>query len=89
MVVGCTNPVLLQMLGLQCLSAAFSLISAFRGLAAMLGPPMAGILVDHSNQIVLAIYMAALVRMSSALMALVTQMVNIRCTRRQQYIQLD
>ena len=89
MVVGCTNPVLLQMLGLQCLSAAFSLISAFRGLAVMLGPPMAGVLVDHTNQTVLAIYMAALVLMSGGLMAMVTKVVDIRYTRRQQYIQLD
>ena len=89
MVVGCTNPVLLQMLGLQCLSAAFSLVSALRGLAAMLGPPMAGVLIDLSNQPVLAIYMAALVLMSACIMAMVTQMVDIRYTRRQQYTQLD
>ena len=37
MVVGCANPVLVDMLGLESLSAAFSGVSALRGLAALLG----------------------------------------------------
>lgn len=37
MVVGCANPVLVDMLGVECLSAAFSGVSALRGLAALLG----------------------------------------------------
>ena len=41
-VVGCTNPVLIQMLGLNCLSQAFGIVSALRGVAAMVGPPSAG-----------------------------------------------
>ena len=36
-VVGCANPVLVDMLGVECLSAAFSGVSALRGLAALLG----------------------------------------------------
>ena len=36
-VVGCANPVLVEMLGLESLSAAFSGVSALRGLAALLG----------------------------------------------------
>ena len=36
-VVGCANPVLVEMLGLDCLSSAFSGLSALRGLAALLG----------------------------------------------------
>ena len=47
--VGCTNPVLLNMLSLGCLSEAFAFISALRGVAAMAGPPAAGLVVEWTG----------------------------------------
>ena len=49
MIVGCTSPVLLSMLGLGSLSEAFSFISAVRGVAAMAGPPAAGLVVEWTG----------------------------------------
>ena len=46
---GCTSPVLLSMLGLNSLSEAFSFISAMRGVAAMAGPPVAGLVVEWTG----------------------------------------
>ena len=48
-IVGCTSPVLLSMLGLNSLSEAFSFISAMRGVAAMAGPPVAGLVVEWTG----------------------------------------
>ena len=47
--VGCTNPVLLNMLSLSSLSEAFAFISALRGVAAMAGPPGAGLVVEWTG----------------------------------------
>ena len=47
--VGCTNPVLLNMLSLSSLSEAFAFISALRGVAAMAGPPAAGLVVEWTG----------------------------------------
>ena len=74
--VGCANPVLVDMMGLHCLSAAFSGVSgeaearntsltiscdcsALRGLAALLGPPVAGLVVDLVGDTALPLVMAA------------------------------
>ena len=45
MVVGCASPVLVDMVGAQNISAAFSGILAFCGLSSLIGPPVAGELV--------------------------------------------
>ena len=50
MVIGCTNPVLLNMLPLSCLSRAFSFVSALRGVSAMVGPPLAGLMVTFKGE---------------------------------------
>ena len=85
---GCTNPAMLQMLGVQSLSEDFSLVSALRGLAALLGPPMAGLLVDLSHQPILVINMSSGVLVFSVIMAFITLGMDARYNRRhQQYIQ--
>ena len=45
MVVGCSSPVLVNMLGPENISAAFSGILAFCGLSSLIGPPLAGMMV--------------------------------------------
>ena len=45
MVVGCSSPVLVNMLGPENISAAFSGILAFSGLSSLIGPPLAGMMV--------------------------------------------
>ena len=46
MVVGCASPVLVDMVGPQNISAAFSGILAFCGLSSLIGPPLAGDMVS-------------------------------------------
>ena len=51
MVVGCSSPVLVDMVGPQNISAAFSGILAFCGLSSLIGPPLAGMMVGVSINI--------------------------------------
>ena len=48
MVVGCSSPVLVDMVGPENISAAFSGILAFCGLSSLIGPPLAGMMVGVS-----------------------------------------
>jgi len=55
--VGSTSPMLVSILDLKSLPQAFGLMTAFRGIAALVGPPSAGILVDAYRSPGLALYM--------------------------------
>jgi len=87
-VVGCTNPVLLRLLGLNCLSQAFGIVSALRGIAAMAGPPLAGLLVDDFLEPGLALYLCGALLVASACIATIAFVVNSVQERRLQYIEL-
>ena len=50
MVVGCASPVLVDMVGPQNISAAFSGILAFCGLSSLIGPPLAGDMVSSVRE---------------------------------------
>jgi hypothetical protein len=43
------SPIFVRLLGLPLLSPAFSFLTAVRGLSTLAGPPLAGALVDYSN----------------------------------------
>jgi len=88
MVIGCTNPVLLNMLPLKCLSGAFSFVSALRGVAAMVGPPLAGLMVDTFLSPPVALYLSAGVLFISVIGSAVTCIVSSVLRRREHYIQL-
>ena len=86
--IGSTNPVLLAMLPLKSLSRAFSFVSALRGVAAMAGPPLAGLLVDSFLSPPLALYLSAGVLLTGALGSVLTWLVNNQLRRRENYVQL-
>ena len=86
---GCANPVLMDMLGVECLSAAFSVLSALRGIAAMLGPPVAGVMVDTTGHTVIALDMAAGVMVGAVVMSLITFAVDKVHRRRQGYVSIE
>ena len=87
-IVGCTNPVLLDMLGLRCLSGAFSLVSALRGVAAMAGPPLAGVMVDSLRSPEVAMYLCGGLMVSAVIIGTISWCSLRIQRRRQNYIQL-
>ena len=86
---GCANPVLMDMLGVQCLSAAFSVLSALRGIAAMLGPPVAGVMVDMTGRTIITMDIAAGVMAGALVMSLITYLVDQVHRRREGYVQIE
>ena len=88
-VVGCTNPVIILMLGVSVVSPAFSLVSAMRGVAALLGPPLAGVLVDWSLEPGVAMSMSAGVIGAGTLVSVITLLIDNRFRgRRDEYTQI-
>ena len=86
--VGCTNPSLIKLLGLNCLSQAFGIVSALRGVAAMVGPPMAGLLVDEFLEPGLALYLCGSLLVGSACLCCITSVLNSVKERRDLYVEL-
>jgi len=87
--VGCTSPVLVSLLGLPALSPAFGLVTAFRGVAALLGPPSAGMLVDRFDNHGLALYLTGGLLLSSTLIEIFASVANFLHERRNGYTQLE
>jgi hypothetical protein len=48
---------LVKLLGLSCLTQAFGIMSAVRGIAEFVGPPSAGLLVDDFNEPVVLLWL--------------------------------
>jgi len=87
-VVGCTNPSLIKLLGLNCLSQAFGIVSALRGVAAMVGPPFAGLLVDDFLEPGLALYLCGALLVGSACMSTIAVVMDSLHHRRDLYVEL-
>jgi len=87
--VGCTSPVLVSLLGLPALSPAFGLVTAFRGVAALLGPPSAGMLVDRFDNHGLALYLTGGLLLSSTVIEIFASVANLLHQRRNGYTQLS
>ena len=85
---GCTNPSLIKLLGLNCLSQAFGIVSALRGVAAMVGPPFAGLLVDDFLEPGLALYLCGALLVGSACMCSIAVVVDSLHHRRDHYVEL-
>ena len=79
----------MDMLGVECLSSAFSVLSALRGVAAMLGPPVAGSLVDLTGKTFIAMDMAAGLMVGALIMAIITFCFDSVHRRRQCYVQFE
>jgi len=56
--IAATSPLLVSMLGIKQLSQAFGLLTAVRGVASLVSPPMAGMLVDLTINPLLALYLS-------------------------------
>ena len=86
--VGCTNPLLIKLVGLNCLSQAFGIVSALRGVAAMVGPPFAGLLVDDFLEPGLALYLCGALLVASACICTIASVLNSVHERRDHYVWL-
>lgn len=58
--IAATSPLLVSLLGLKQLSSAFGLLTAVRGVACLVSPPFAGILVDITANPIHALYLSGL-----------------------------
>jgi len=65
--IAATSPLLVSMLGIQHLSQAFGLLTAVRGVASLVSPPLAGVLVDFTINPLFALYLTGLLLLVSGL----------------------
>ena len=86
--VGCTSPLLVKLLGLYCLTQAFAIMTALRGIAALVGPPTAGILVDKFQDPGLALLLCGALMVSATIIASIAALLNKVMERREGYVQL-
>ena len=77
---------LVKLLGLPCLTQAFCIISALRGIAALVGPPTAGLLVDEFADPGLALDLCGALMVASSGIACIASVVNRFTERRADYI---
>jgi len=56
--IAATTPLLVSLLGLEQLSQAFGLLTALRGLASLVSPPLAGLLLDLTTNISIPLYLS-------------------------------
>jgi hypothetical protein len=86
--VGSTSPLLLRLLGLAALSQTFGLVTAMRGVAALMGPPLAGLVVDQLGETGLALDMSGVLFLVSTMVCLAAIFRYQVTSRRAQYLQL-
>jgi len=86
--VGASSPLLIGLLGLNALSQTFGLLTALRGVSAMVGPPLAGLLVDYLNDPGSALDLCGLLQLVSVSAYLVAILHHRLVTRRRNYIAL-
>ena len=79
---------IVMLLGLPCLTQAFGIMTALRGIAALVGPPSAGLLVDDFGEPGLALYLCGALMVSSLCISTVASVVNRVAERRGNYIEL-
>ena len=65
--IAATSPLLISLLGIQHLSHAFGLLTAVRGVASLVSPPLAGMLVDLTINPLHALYLSGLLLAVSGL----------------------
>ena len=65
--VAAMSPIFIRILGPDLLSPAFGLLTAIRGVASLLGPPLAGAAIDYFSSREAAIFLSGLCMAASAL----------------------
>jgi len=86
--VGSTSPLLLRLLGLKALSESFGLVTAFRGIAALIGPPVAGLLVEWLSDPGAAMDLTGALELLAAGLYIIAITMHSVVKRRAQYTQL-
>jgi len=86
--VGCTSPLLVKLLGLSCLTQAFGIMTALRGVAALVGPPTAGLLVDQFDDPGLALCLCGALMVASSVVAGIAAVLNRAVEKRASYVEL-
>ena len=76
-----TSIVLVDVLGLERLTSAFGLLTMFRGLATMMGPPIAGMVYEASGSYSPAFYVAASFLLLAGLVSILADVVRRRRVR--------
>ena len=76
-----TSIVLVDVLGLERLTSAFGLLTMFRGLATMMGPPIAGLVYEASGSYSPAFYVAASFLLLASLISILADIVRRRQVR--------
>jgi len=66
--VAVTSPVIVDMAGLELLTSGFGTLTFVRGFAALIGPPIAGFLVDQTGGTENAFYLSAALLFTSAIL---------------------
>jgi len=79
--VAVTSPVLVEMCGLDLLTSAFGSLTFVRGCAALLGPPLAGFVVDGTGDLDIAFYISTGLLLTSSVICLLSWIVQKRRTR--------
>jgi len=65
--IAATSPLLVSMLGIKQLSQAFGLLTAVRGVASLVSPPLAGMVVDLTTNPLLALYISGWLLVASGI----------------------
>ena len=86
--VSATPPALIRLLGVSALSTAFGVLTFSRGVAAVAGPPLAGMVVDMAGDEGVAMVVAGGVMAASCATFTLTTLLDRRRERRAQYQQL-
>ena len=85
--VGCTSPMLVKVLGLSCLTPAFGIMTALRGIAAFLGPPAAGLLVDKYLDPGVAFYLCGGLMVTACILDSIASILNSVKGQRSGYVE--
>ncbi|XP_033229392.1 monocarboxylate transporter 14 isoform X2 [Belonocnema kinseyi] len=84
-----TSIILVDLLGLDKLTNAFGLLILFRGAAAMVGPPIAGAIIDATNSYTITFYMAGFLFLLSTITSFMAPMMKSCTTPQTQPVVLD
>ena len=68
--------VLVDLLGLDNLTSAFGLLSLFRGVTTIVGPPLAGVIFDATEKYDISFYMAGVFFMLASLVSFGAQLLH-------------
>ena len=79
---------LVKLLGLPCLTQAFGIMTALRGIAALVGPPTGGLLVEEFDDPGLALDVCGALMVASSAIACIASVVNSVMERRADYAEI-